>query len=158
MNSKRKQEFTLRISQANGTQMTVLVYEMFSEYITEAKEYYNESNTKEFRNSISKARECLLELKSSLDYNNNLANSILQLYIYVSEQLTKAFTRVELEYLDNALSVMDELKEAFEEVSRQDTSQPLMKNAQTISAGLTYGKDDLVENLNETGESRGFFI
>ena len=39
MNSKRKQEFTLRISQANGTQMTVLVYEMFSEYIAEAKEY-----------------------------------------------------------------------------------------------------------------------
>ncbi len=158
MNSKRKQEFTLRISQANGTQMTVLVYEMFSEYITEAKEYYNDNNTKEFRDSIRKARECLLELKSSLDYNHNVANSILQLYIYVSEQLTKAFTRVELEYLDNALRVMDELKEAFEEVSRQDTSQPLMKNAQTISAGLTYGKDDLVENLNETGESRGFFI
>lgn len=158
MNSKRKQEFTLRIAQANGTQLTVLLYEIFSEYITEAKEYYKKNDTKEFRNSIRKSRECLEELKSSLNYEDNLANLILQLYIYVSEELTKAFTRIELEHLNHALKVMEGLQEAYKEVSRQDTSEPLMKNAQTIFAGLTYGKDDLTENLNETGDSRGFFV
>ena len=43
------------------------------------------------------------------------------------------------------------------EVAKQDTSEPLMHNTQQVYAGMTYGKEQLNENFQESDTSRGFF-
>ena len=44
-----------------------------------------------------------------------------------------------------------------EKISSEDTSAPIMENAQTIYAGLTYGKGSLNETyLNAQDYNRGF--
>jgi flagellar protein FliS len=39
-----------------------------------------------------------------------------------------------------------------------DVSAPIMENVQSIFAGLTYGKGNLVENLADQGSNRGYYI
>ena len=48
------------------------------------------------------------------------------------------------------------LKEAYEVLAIQDQSGPVMQNTQAVYAGLTYGKDDLTENMTDQGTNRGF--
>ena len=37
MTNEKKQEFTLRVSQANKTEMLVIIYDIFLEYLEDAK-------------------------------------------------------------------------------------------------------------------------
>ncbi len=63
MTSEKKQEFTLRISQANKTELVVILYDMFQAYLEDAEHAEGE----EFHNAISHARAVLNELIESLD-------------------------------------------------------------------------------------------
>ena len=56
------------------------------------------------------------------------------------------------------MEMIQELKESYEKISMEDTSAPIMENAQTIYAGLTYGKDSLNVSLSDQGTNRGFCI
>ena len=56
------------------------------------------------------------------------------------------------------MDMIKELRESYEKISSQDTSAPIMENAQTVYAGLTYGKDSLNENLSAQSIHRGFRV
>ena len=59
--------------------------------------------------------------------------------------------------LEGIQRVMKNLQTAFEEISKEDKSAPLMENTQKIYAGLTYGRGVLNEiafNVNEA--NRGY--
>ena len=85
-----------------------------------------------------------------------LARNLLQLYLYASRQLAKAEARNRVGELASVEDMMAKLCEAYGQISRQDTSGPVMANTQTIYAGLTYGKNTLTENLTDQGSNRGF--
>ena len=51
---------------------------------------------------------------------------------------------------------MQEAVQAFEEVSKEDHSLPLMENSEKVIAGMTYQKNNLTENYEIGNESRGF--
>ena len=109
MTKELKQQYTLKITQANKTQLVVILYEMFLIYVEEARQAHEMEDRKGFREGIRKSRGCLKKLH-----------------------------------------------EAYQKISEQDTSQPVMVNTQTVYAGLTYGKNTLTENLSDQGSSRGF--
>ena len=95
---------------------------------------------------------------SSLNFDDKPAEELKQLYLYVNKELVEADLHKKTEPLDNTIKVMKGLWEAYKEISSQDTSPAVMTNSQSIYAGLTYGKSDLVENLDQVGENRGFLI
>ena len=80
----------------------------------------------------------------------------MQLYLYVSQELTRADIHNRTEELEHIRQIIEKLHGAYEEISKQDTSGPVMENTQTVYAGLTYGKNTLTENLADQGSSRGF--
>ena len=49
------------------------------------------------------------------------------------------------------------LRNTYELVSKKDTSPAVMGNVQNVYAGLTYGRDQLNENLENT-DNRGFLV
>ena len=51
---------------------------------------------------------------------------------------------------------MQRLRDAYAEVAKQDTSAPLMQNADTVYAGMTYGKTDVNTGSTAAGTNRGF--
>ncbi len=158
MNDELKQQYKLRITSANKTQLVVILYEMFLQYMEEAKEAYKKENVKDFKDAIRYARGCVKELMQSLNFEYNPAKELMQLYVYVNKELVHADVQNKTEPLENSIAVMKELWEAYNRISSMDQSPAVMENSQKVYAGLTYGRGNLVENLNQVGENRGFLV
>lgn len=156
MTKELKQQYTLKITQANKTQLVVILYEMMLIYLDEAQQAHAKEDREGFREGIRKSRGCLKELMSSLHFEYEPAMNLLQLYLYANRELARADIRNSTQELDHVKMVMTKLHAAYKKISEQDTSGPVMENTQTIYAGLTYGKKALTENLSDQGSSRGF--
>lgn len=153
MTSEVKKEFTIRISQANKSGLIVILYEMYLAYLEDA--INNPDDRAVFREGIRKARGCINELMNSLDFTYELSYLLLRLYIYVNKEMAAADVRGSSDQLLACRKIIEELLSAYREVSRLDTSAPVMENTQTVYAGLTYGKGKLTESLSNEG-NRGF--
>lgn len=158
MTDDLKQRFTLRITQANKTELAVILYEMTMVYVKDAKKALLTQNIEEFRKEIKRARRCMEELLSSLHIEYAIARHMMQLYLYVNRELAKADVRCTEEPLEHVLLVIQNLYDAYIEISKKDTSKPIMSNTQSVYAGLTYGKNNLNENLMDNTTNRGFLI
>ncbi|MGN0377102.1 MAG: flagellar protein FliS [Suilimivivens sp.] len=158
MTKELKQQFTLKISQANKTQLVVILYEMMLIYIEEARQANKAQNKESFRQGIKRAKGCLHELMASLHFEYPIAGNLMQLYAYADKELTRADIKNSTEELAHVEAIMVKLHAAYETVSGQDTSEPVMANTQTVYAGLTYGRNTLNESLADQGGSRGFRV
>lgn len=156
MTKEMKQQFTLKITRANKSQLVVILYEMLLAYLDEAQSAHENGSKEEFRDGIRKARACLRELMASLHYEYEMAFRLQQLYLYADRELTRADVHNRKEELSHVRMVITKLHDAYATVSSQDTSAPIMENTQAVYAGLTYGRDDLIVNLADQGSSRGF--
>ena len=157
MTREQKQEFTLRISQANKTEMVVILYDIFLVYVEDAKLSLQNNQTEELHNVIKKSKETLNELMHSINPESDLAGNYRSLYGFVMRQLTKAEISGDLEILRQVQVMVVSMRNAYAEVSKKDTSPAVMGNVQSVYAGLTYGKDNLTENLDTT-KNRGFLV
>ena len=158
MTKELKQEYTLRITQANKTQMITILYDMTLLYLAEAKEALNEDRKEDFKMAIRKIQGCIGELVDSLHMEYDLAKQLFQLYRYIYRELVKANVHYSQENLDHVVSVIEKLREAYAQIEGQDTSGPIMGNTQTVYAGLTYGRSDLNESIAGTESNRGFCV
>jgi len=157
MTDELKKEYTLRISQANKTQLIVILYEMLLIYVDEARKAMNAGEARKLQEEIRKARGCLKELMNSLNYDYELAGNLLSLYVYVSKELVEASLHKNEEALEHVIFVIGQLYNAYIQIVDQDTSAPIMSNSQTVYAGLTYGKGQLTENMADQSSNRGFW-
>ena len=158
MTSELKQQFTLKISQANKTSLVVILYEMMLVYIEEARQANEAGDQESFRKGIKNAKGCLHELMASLHLEYPVAENLMQLYVYSDRELTRADLRNSRTELAHVEEIMSKLHAAYETVSKQDESSPVMANTQTVYAGLTYGRNNLNESLADQGSSRGFRV
>ncbi len=156
MTKELKQQFTLKITQANKSQLVVILYEMLLAYLEEARQAHEKGDRNGFREGIRKSRGCLNELMASLHFEYEPAMNLLQLYLYANRELARADIRNSAEALEHVAKIMNKLHDAYEEISRQDTSDSVMSNTQAVYAGLTYGKNTLTESLAYQGGERGF--
>lgn len=156
MTKECRQQFTLRITQANKTEMIVILYEMILTYLQDAEEELEAKEIADFRESLRKVRGCLGELIASLNLEYELAARLLSLYLYCNREVIKADARKEKAPLAHIKEVIEKLREAYAELAKQDPTGPVMQNSQTVYAGLTYGKNSLSENMADQGTNRGF--
>ena len=158
MTRELKQEYTLRITQANKTQLITILYEMVLIYIDEAETALSEDDRAEYKSAIRKIRGCMNELTASLNLEYDLAQNLLQLYLYVNRELVQASIHYEKENLEHIRLVIGELQKAYKKIENQDVSGPVMGNTQTVYAGLTYGRNTLTENITDPASNRGFCV
>lgn len=158
MTKELKQEFTLRITHANKTQLITILYEMVLLYLAEAKEALSAEDKNEYKKAIRKIRGCMNELIVSLHMEYELAQYLLQLYLYINRELVQASIHYEQENLDHIENIIRKLHAAYQQIEKQDISGPVMGNTQTIYAGLTYGKNTLMENMSDPEANRGFCV
>lgn len=157
MTKERIQEFTLRISGANATELVVILYEMMLDYLKEAEEALKQDMEPDFHQAVRKARGCLNELMNSLHLEYEPAPALLQLYLYCLRTLARAELYKKEEELQNVEKVIEPLKDAYSQIAPMNTKGAVMNNSQTVYAGLTYGKNTLTENLADPGANRGMF-
>ncbi len=158
MTKELKQEFTLRITQANKTQLITILYEMVLLYLKEAKDAFDEEDKTAYKAAIRKVRGCMDELMASLHPEYELARNLLQLYLYIGRELTQADLHFQKEHLEHVEFIIEKLHAAYRQIEGQDTSGPVMGNTQTVYAGLTYGRNTLTENITDPAANRGFCV
>ena len=158
MKKEKKQEFTLRITRANKSQMIVILYDMVLVYLEDSLEAFEKKDYKEYRWNIERAEDCLDELLNSLHMEYEIAGILRGLYFFYKRELTTAAIQEKQEKILPVMQMIRELKESYEQIVSQDTSAPIMQNTQEVYAGLTYGKDSLNVNLSDQGTNRGFCV
>lgn len=158
MDKEKKQEFTVRITNANRSELVVVLYDMILTYLQDGEAFLKDGKQEEFCNEMKKAQDCVKELISALDKQYEISSQLARLYLYVNRTLAKVMVKPDGGLLASAENVIKGLRESFQEIAKQDDSPALMGNAQEIYAGLTYGKNSLNENISDEGGSRGFFV
>ena len=158
MKKEKKQEFTLRITRANKTQMIVILYDMTLVYLEDSLEAFENNDYAAYKWNIERAKDCIDELLNSLHMEYEIAGVLKGLYFFYKRELTSAAIKKDREKVIPVMEMIQELKESYEKIETQDTSAPIMENAQAIYAGLTYGKDSLNVSLSDQGTNRGFCI
>lgn len=158
MTKECKQKFTVRISQANKTEMIVILYDMTLQYLEDALGCQEADERREYVDNLYKARGCIRELMNSLNLKYEPAPALLQLYRYCNKELITADVRNQAASVYHVQGIIEKLRDAYRELAKQDTSEPVMKNSQPVYAGFTYGKDRKSEDLADQGWNRGLRV
>ncbi len=160
MKKEDKQDFTLRITQANPTQLVVILYEMLLCYLEDAEQALGEregasGHPDGFREAVRKARGCLNELTCSLHMEYEPAPTLMQLYLFCIRRLALGEQRRDSKILGEIRRVIEPLRDAYRQLAEKNLAGPVMRNSQTVYAGLTYGRNTLTENMADQGTNRG---
>lgn len=158
MDSGLKRDFTLRLSQCNKGEMVVIIYDILFAYLDDVKKAHADGDREAMKTGIRNAQRVLDELTGSLDFTYKLSNNLYSLYVFCKNELAKTMYQNRLDGVDEAEKILRRLHGSFKEVARQDTSRPLMSNAQHVYAGMTYGRTALNESYMDMDNQRGFFV
>ena len=156
MRDELKKEFARRIAQANQISMITILYDMTLVYLEDAKEAMELQQKKEFVQEIHYAQDCLMELIGSLNMKYEPAPALYALYLSIHKELASAIISSAEESLSQPVSILKRLRNAYLELEKTGSFEPVMDNAQQIYAGLTYGKNSLVESVTQPAGNRGF--
>lgn len=157
MDSVMTQTYAARVSQANRSELIVIMYEIILEDLKNGIKAYENSDIKTFGKELKHAQKFVSELINSLDFKYVMSYDLMQLYLYTNKRIIAAIIKKKPDDLESAIKVMNRLLVGFEGVAKEDTSEPLMQNTQQLYAGLTYGKGTLNETyIDPKQHSRGF--
>ena len=157
MTKEKINDYTLRISQANRSEMIVILYDMANQYIEDAILAAEGNDHEALRDNAGKAGRVVSDLIGALDYENELAALLMQCYSFIQSQISLAVIRNRRDELDIAARLLNELGSSFREIAKTDNSKPVMGNSEAIYAGLTYGKSAVYDSLT-TEVNRGFTV
>lgn len=157
MTKEMKQIYTERITSANRSELIVVLYDIYAEYISEALKALDDEDMEVYRESVRKAEEVLIHLKGDLDFTYEIASQLYALYDYCHRKLSEALYKKEKKELLEAEKIMNNLKSSFDILAKADSSKPVMQNAEKVVYGMTYGKSDVNTTLLKTDASRGYY-
>lgn len=155
MNEEKKKTFATRISQANKSELVVIMYDIIFASMDEARLALSQGKKEEFKRELSRAQKLLRELIATLDMQYEISKELMPLYLYANHCIIDSLRTGEEKPLEGVDIVLKPLGKAFSEIAKQDTSPALMEHTQQLYAGLTYGKGKLNETLLSEN-SRGY--
>ena len=158
MDDQLKQDFTRRLSQCNSGGMIVIMYEILFAYAEDAKKAFADGERGQIKESVRKVQRVLDELIESLDFSYELSNQLYALYTFCKRELARSLYQNSPEGLREAEKILRRLYGSFVQATSQDTSGPVMGNAQQVYAGMTYGRGQLTESYMDNDSQRGFFV
>ena len=111
-----------------------------------------------FLEAVHRARGCINELLNSLHREYSPAGELSRLYLYCIRRLAQCEVRGDRSGLEEVRKVIEPLCDAYRQIQDQNPSGPVMNNSQTVYAGLTYGRNQLTENMADQGANRGMLV
>ena len=117
---------------------------------------YEEDKKEDFRENLRMARECIGQMRTSLNFDYNISRNLFAIYCFADREIAKDMYSLKKENLDVIKMIFTKLHDAYYVVSTKDESGPLMDNIQTVYAGLTYSKSDLNEDFMNYDIKRGY--
>lgn len=160
MNQDRIDHYSFRVTQANKSQLVVIVYDILLEDLMVAEEQYEKGDIESFLATIKHAQKFVKELMRTLDCKYEIGLDLMTLYLYINKMLIQAMIQRKIEPINGLHEVVMKLRTAFETISRTDHSGAVMQNTEQVYAGLTYNKHDLSEMYVDANRQikRGFTV
>lgn len=157
MDSASMKAYSTRVTQANRSELIVIIYEIILEDLKSGIEAYENHDLETFDKELKHAQKFVNELINSLDFKYPIAYDLAELYLYTNKRIITSIIQRKPDAIESGIKVMESLHTGFLGVAKEDSSEPLMKNTQQVYAGLTYGKGTLNETYIDPGQqSRGF--
>lgn len=158
MKQELKQQYVSRITQANRTELLVIVYELLQQDLRQAMEEYEREELEAFQHSLQHAQRFLVELMETLDFKYELSFELLSLYKFVNKVILDNLRKKEADGLKECIGIIEKIKHSYEQLVPLDHSGPVMVNTQKVYAGLTYGRHSLSEiSVDSTNGHRGLY-
>ncbi len=115
----------VRFSTTNKGSLILMMYDGAIRFIEEAKK---RMAIKDFAGKgyyIDRAFETINELRTSLNFdaNEKLANSLNQLYFFMTKQLSKATLENDQQALETVINLLAGLREAWEQAIKKESSK-----------------------------------
>lgn len=178
MTSEEKKTYARRITEANATELIVVLYDMLIGDLTKAADVFQAPEpgeetgkpkgiltivrtTDSAVEDLRHAEQVVDQLRSVLSFKGEAAEmsrNLYSLYDYMLRCIAKGIYLQKAEPVNDALHIAQSLREAFAAVAEQDDSAPLMKNTESTVAGMTYGRAGLSEVSGDYTNNRGFFV
>lgn len=178
MTSEEKKTYVRRITEANATELIVVLYDMLIGDLSSAAEVLQGPEvgeeaqkqlgmltivrtTESAMEDLMHAEQVVDQLRSVLSFKGEAAEmsrNLFSLYDYMLRCIARGIYLQTADPVREALRVAEPLREAFAVVAEQDTSAPLMKNTESTLAGMTYGRAGLSEISGDLSNNRGFLV
>lgn len=158
MTADQKKEFTRKISQANSSELIVILYDIALVYVKESIRFMEEDNMQDAKIQADFAKRCIEEMIENLHFEYDLATVLHRIYLSMKKSLREGILEKKTESLISVRNNLLSLRNSYAQIVPQDKSAPVMGHAQTVVAGLTYGKHSLNESLAQESSSRGFRV
>ncbi len=156
MENKEKINWSARIVNATPSQLVLIIYELIFESIDEAIDYLRNKKYSDCESSLDRARKLIMELTHDLKMQSTLEYDFLSLYLFVNKLIIQGYCRRDEQKLIKAKKILTNLYNGLCEAEKKvPKEEAVIKNAQQIYAGLTYGKGTLNESMAED-INRGF--
>lgn len=149
--------YSNRISNANPTQLIVIMYDMTIDYLKSSVRYLNEGSRSEFCNELKKAKRVINNLTGVLDMKYEISENLFSIYIFINNAIVRAYSRYETSEISRCVEMLEKLRKSFNEISSLDNSGKVMENTQQVYAGLTYSRNSLNETMSQD-YNRGFTV
>ena len=156
MTSEKKQEFTRKITAANRAQLITVIYEIILTSLEEAGEALTAGHDEQYEQALRRARKCLDHLLSALDMQYELSLTLQNMYLICKKKLMLAQAGHDEKQLHETAGMITRLHDAWKQIEVLDHSEAGFDNAQTVYAGLTYGRGTLNESISDPAANRGF--
>ena len=128
------------VAGATDAQLICITYELFLEAIKDK--------------NIKQAKKILNVLTENLNFEVELAHNLFNLYVYIQNILINHYK--EDSKLEEAYELIEMIYKGYIEIAKESkVVANTMVNAQTVYAGMTYGKGYLNEIMVESPD-RGF--
>ena len=105
--------------------LIVMCYEHAIRFLKQAKDHFKNQEYLQKAEALQQALDIINELKCSLDFEKGkqIATNLDSIYNFLIRTLLEADIRKNLKDFDNAISILHELKEVWERISRSNLEQ-----------------------------------
>ena len=104
---------------ATPEELTLMLYDGAIKFMNIAKHNMENKELERTHNSLMRAQDIVTELSISLDMNYEISSEYRRLYDFVLSRLVDANIYKDSKAIDEAIDIVNELKEAWKDVMRQ---------------------------------------
>lgn len=157
MTGEERKEYGMKVTQAGGSGLVVITYDIIAKYLNDAMAALNKSDNAEYRRCLGLARALLAELTGALDMQYEVSKKLMALYIFMNKVIVRADITKDVTELVRIKEMLSKLREAFARVCEECPQEPVMDNVETVYTGYTYSKTAMNEEIY-SNTNRGFTV
>jgi len=149
-------DYVARIGNSNPVGLVSITYELILNHVDDAISNCHDEN--KFKRHVEHSMGLLGTLIDALDFKYELSRTLFPLYIYINKLLINAKLTGKTGSLEDVRRILHPLYMGWQELAESESeTEPSLDKSQKIFAGLTYGRGELNEYIQED-ENKSYAI